>query len=496
MGTSQRFENVGGNRALKIRLENDLPSGSVLRGLGAAIVVLLLLSGCSSGSGSSSPTPTASVTPTSAPTSTATATATPTASPSATPTATVTPTPVPVANNASIFAVDCTTQKAYVPLNYLGTDGNGQVAVLDLSVDPDAKDPRIATLSTGFPDLAASAAADPIHGQIFVSDENAGQTGELSIIQESNNAITSYPFPTGSAPSPTDGVVYDPTTSTALVSMSDALLSCSGFSGSCTGTAIFNATTGAFSNFNQSKAITNFALDTSSQISLANAITLAPNAYALDVANNQLCQFSDLNLSALNGEPDGVATDPSTGIWVMGNYSSSLATVLNLDSATFSPQPNCTLNESGTLPNSINFQTNGAGNTMPGVAVNPATHQALMTGNVNSQIALLSLPSQAVHQIDSSMVTGVQATVPDNPSGNPWVSATYPYGVVADTCHNYGYILDNQANFLVQIDLSKFQSTPTAISTALAKGSCAGTSTAFLCDNSNGVKFYPLPSVK
>src|SRR5277367_3036653 len=132
---------------------------------------------------------------------------------------------------------------------------------------------------------------------------------------------------------------------------------------------------------------------------------------------------------------------------------------------------------------------------MPGVAINDVTHQALLTANDGNQVALLTLPSEPVSQLTASMVAGVQTSVPNDPAGNGWTSATFPYAVVADICHNFGYILDLRRDFLVQIDLAQFQSNPAAINTALASGHCAGTSTLFLCDNNNGVTFYPLPGV-
>lgn len=485
-------------------MSSHLPLGKGWRALPSllAAVSVALLAGCGGSSSNTpiiiptlAPTLAPSQTPTPTPTASPSSTASPTATASPTPTPAVTPTPVPVAGTASVFAVDCTTQKAYVPMLFLGTDGNGEVAEIDLSVDPDVTDPRVATISTKIPDVPASAAADPIHGQILVSNDDEQQTGQMSVIKESDNSITSFPFPTGSAPSPTDGVIYDPNLNLSLVSMSDALFSCSGVSGSCTGTAMFNASTGAFTNFNELSATTNLALDLNTQTSLLTAIALAPTLNALDLPNNTACEFSDLNLTALNAEPDGVAVDPATGIWVIGNFDSSLATVLNLVDGTFSPPPACMLTEGGTLPNSVNFDT-GTSALMPGAAINAATHQALLTAAYGAQVALLTLPSGPVRQLTSAMVSGVQGTVPNDPAGNPWGSATFPYAIVADSCHNLGYVLDFQRDFLVQIDLAQFQSNPAAISTALAGGHCAGTSTPFLCDNNKGVKFFPLPGVK
>ena len=54
----------------------------------------------------------------------------------------MTPTPVPVANNASVFAVDCTTQKAYVPMPFLGTDGKVETLFLAALARPPRSDER------------------------------------------------------------------------------------------------------------------------------------------------------------------------------------------------------------------------------------------------------------------------------------------------------------------------------------------------------------------
>ena len=45
------------------------------------------------------------------------------------------------------------------------------------------------------------------------------------------------------------------------------------------------------------------------------------------------------------------------------------------------------LTEGGTLPNSVNFDT-GTSAVMPGVAINAATHQALLTAAYGAQVAL------------------------------------------------------------------------------------------------------------
>ena len=141
----------------------------------------------------------------------------------------------------------------------------------------------------------------------------------------------------------------------------------------------------------------------------------------------------------------GLRWTPATGIWVIGNFDSSLATVVNLVDGTFSPPPACMLTEGGTLPNSINFDT-GTSALMPGAAINAATHQALLTAAYGAQVALLTLPSGPVRQLTSAMVSGVQGMC-QRSRGQSLGSATFPYAIVADSCHNLGYVLDFQRDF-------------------------------------------------
>jgi hypothetical protein len=131
---------------------------------------------------------------------------------------------------------------------------------------------------------------------------------------------------------------------------------------------------------------------------------------------------------------------------------------------------------------------------MPGVAINPVTHQALMTADKGNQIALLKLPSNAVKQLKATKVSGVNSTIPKDPNGNDFIAAAFPYGTATDSCNNLGYVMNDVRSFIAQIDLKKLQKDPAAISTALPPGSCSSIATTSQCDNGNGLKFYPVPA--
>ncbi|HLH76054.1 MAG TPA: hypothetical protein VKV28_04525 [Candidatus Binataceae bacterium] len=443
--------------------------------------IWLMLSGCG-GSSASSPSPTPSASPT----------------PTVAPTASPTPTPVPqAATNASVFAVDCTTQRAYIPMPFLTATG-GEVAELDLSVDPAQKDPRIGTINLGIDGyLPRTAAADPIDGEVLITSDNGLNTGNLQLLNESSGALTSYSFPTGSRPRATDGVVYDTKTGTAMVSMSDSIADCTAASGGCTGTALFNLAKAQFGPLLVTGDILDgFAYDGPGALALGSTQALSPNLIGINPATPIACSFADDNIVGLNANPDAIAVDPTTNIWVVGNLDSPSASVVNLTGSSFTTPPNCLLNEGGTPPNSVNFNTQ-SGSNMAGTSINALTHQALISGSLSNAVALLTLPSKPASQLTAAMVSGINSSLPQDPLGNNFIAATYPYATVIDSCHNFGYILEEQGNFLVQIDLAAFQNSPTALSTALPTGQCAGTtSTTFSCDNGAGVKFFPLPSVQ
>ncbi len=389
-------------------------------------------------------------------------------------------------------------------LNQLGEDGNGQVAAINVGVDPDTTDPRLGLIDLGHPDLPGGAAIDPASHEVLVSSGQEGNGGFLDLIDETSLAIVSgspFAFPPGSdsgvTPTGAPGqVLFDSVKGAAIVSTGDA--STCPTAGACTGFAGFNLATQTFGPVIQSYLADSFALNATTQTIIAPADAIDPGLGtgqgmdAIDLPNSTGCIISDESVSALAADPDSAGFDPTTNIVVVGNYDSSQATVINLNGAAFDETVTpCMLNEGGTLPNSVNIDT-GTDADMPGVAVNPVTHQAFLTDVDGPAIALVGLPSSPVTQLGSGMVTAVaQSTIPNDPNGNPFVIQAFPYATVVDAANNLGYVLSASFDFIVQIDLSVLQSNPAAITTPLPSGSCAGISTAFACDNGNGVKFFP-----
>ena len=200
------------------------------------------------------------------------------------------------------------------------------------------------------------------------------------------------------------------------------------------------------------------------------------NTQVVDLLGNRTCGLADANLG---GDQDGASFDTSTNLVVISNEDGT-ATVLNLHGSTLSGTgQQCTVTEGGTNPNSV-LLTRLPSSTACS-AVNSDTHQAFLIEDDAPGISLISMPSAPVTQITAGDLSTVMSTLPNDPNGCTWQTQGDPYAVAVDAVHNVGYAANTffsstaGATFLVQVDLAKFQSNPSLISTALTSGQCAGT---------------------
>ena len=391
-------------------------------------------------------------------------------------------------------------------MDQFACDGNGQVAALNVGVDPDTTNPLLGFIDLGHPDWPGGVAIVPASNEVLVTSGLEGNGGFLDIINETSRTIVSgspFAFPAGSDSKVEGGVpgqvLFDSVKNAAIVSTGDA--STCPTAGACTGFAKFDLAAKTFSPVIPAALADQFALNATTQTIIAPADFIDPGVGsgagmdAVDLLNSAGCIISDQTVSTLDADPDAAGYDPATNIVVVGNYFSTQATAINLNGAAFDETVTpCMLNEAGTPPNSnsVNVDT-GTGQDMPGVAVNPVTHQAFLTEIDGPAIALLQLPSSPVTQLSSGMVTALaNSTIPNDPNGNSFSAQGFPYATVVDVANNLGYVLSSNFDFVVQIDLSILASNSSAISTPLPAGTCAGISTSFACDNGNGVKFYPI----
>jgi hypothetical protein len=245
------------------------------------------------------------------------------------------------ATNASLEAIDCKRQRAYIPME---NPLSAQVAVLDLSVDPDTTDPRLTTIDLKHAGPAQEAAIAPKPGLLLVTSGSVAATGFLDAINESDDtpvAGSPFSFPIGSRPLPSDGVVFDARHNRALLSMTSTPVTCANTT-ACTGMALFSLATHSFGPLMQfDGAVNSFGFDPSAQISLAPADQISPLVNGINAAGNVACTLNDGSLNDIPADPEGAAVDPGTGIWVVGNFNDVTTTVINLAGATFSRLATC-----------------------------------------------------------------------------------------------------------------------------------------------------------
>lgn len=438
------------------------------------------------------PTPTASPTATVSATPTASATSTRTGTPTATPTATATP--IAESVGSGLFAVDCKNLLAYVPLLNSNdpASGNGRVSVLDLSVNPNSKDPRKTTVILTHADSPTGTALDPIDHLIIVVSGSSGTGGFVDVINESTNQFVSgspFTMPAGTEPGFTGQVLFDPVHGKAIISVEE--ISGCPVAGTCTGFVTFDPVAHSFGSVISANYAETFAFNPSTgQVVDASDSDSAGQIGIVDISTPKACTLEDSNIG---GDNDGSAIDPFTDIAVVSNEDGT-ATVINLNGSTLvtnpTPPPACLVQEGGTNPNSV--FVDGLPGSTAGSAINPTTHQAFLIEDGSSGISLLSLPQAPVVQMPSALPTPSISSIPNDPNGCVWQTQGDPYAVAV--CNNSGYAVDlSPATFLVQIDLTAFENNPAAIASPLPSGQCFNTNSPFGCNNNLGVVFFPLP---
>ncbi len=405
--------------------------------------------------------------------------------------------PTTQTTGSGLFAIECNIDRGYVPLLNSpdpGT-GNGRVAVLDLSVDPDVTDPRLPSVVLSHADNPTGAAADPDDDLILIVSGRSGQGGFLDLIDSTNNMLTSdspIPFPVGSEPGRTGQILYDPIGRVAVMSVtSNGACPAGPFDASCQGFVTFDPGTRRFSAVVPANYAETFAYNSATNVVIdASESDRSGEIGLVDLTARQNCVLADSNIGSDN---DGASVDFNTNIVVISNEDGT-ATVVNLRGSTFNGSPpNCTVDEGGTFPNSVLLT--GLPRFTAGSAVDPERHQAFLIEDGGDGITLVGLPSMPVDQLMPSMITQQVSMIPRAPDSSAFRTQGDPYAVAIDVCNNRGYAVDFQSRWLARIDLAALANDPASISTPLLSGNCAGTTTQLSCKNGMGVQFLPLPPV-
>ncbi len=391
------------------------------------------------------------------------------------------PPPAKTSPGSGLFAVDCAKNLAYVPLNTYDNMESGQVAVINLAVDPDTTDPRIATISLGHSDIPTGTAYDDDDNLILVVGG-----GYVDVIDQATNMpVMGSPFalPGGSDVGDTGQILYNTNTNLAII----------GLYSPTSGFVTFNPVTHAFGTVIPASYPEAFSLNSTTNVVMdASDDTGGGSMDAVDVSGERACTLNDSNIG---DDLDGASTDSATNITVISNEDGT-ASVLNLFGSAFNPGSGtpCTLDENNP-PNSV--LVSGLPGGTAGSAVNGRTHQAFLIEDDSNGVTLLQLPKSPVSGTltPSKLGTPKISTIPDTPQGVSWATQGDPYAVAVGECNNTGYAVDSDFQFLVEVDLSTLQNHPAMISNPLPTGNCAGTTTTFSCMNGSGVKFFPLPGV-
>jgi hypothetical protein len=405
--------------------------------------------------------------------------------------------PAQTAAGSGLVAVDCIKQRAYVPLNTLGMGGNGQVAVINLSVDPDVTDPRITTVELSHPDIPTGTAFDNDHSLIIVVSGKSGAGGFVDIINQATNTLVAgspFAFPAGTQAGFFGQVLYNPTTHLAIIRLCDNATCSSGKPN--TGLVTFNPVTHKFGAIITANYAETFALNDKTNVVIdASDGDSTGQIGGVEVGKGRACTLSDTNIDSDN---DGSSFDRGTNIAVVSNEATN-ATVINLNKSSIAPGSGtpCTLNEGGTPPNSV--LVTGLPPATAGSAVDSVNHWAFLISDGDNGMALLTLPTAPVTQLTSGNITSTSSTFPNSPLGFFWGTKGDPYAVAVATCTalpHKGYAINSNFTFLAEVDLATLKNTPGVIPTPPPAGKCAGTSsTVTKCNNGNGVIFFPLPGV-
>jgi hypothetical protein len=383
---------------------------------------------------------------------------------------------------SGLFAVDCANNKAYVPLDTLDGNEDGQVSVINLAANPNTTDPRTTTIALTHSDIPTGTALDADHGLILVVGG-----GFVDVIDEATNTLVAgspFALPNSGSAGSTGQILYNPTTHLAIVALATPA---SGF-------VTFDPVTHVFGTPIAASYAEAFSLNSATNVVMDGSDSTGDGSMdVIDIGGGRACTLTDINIGS---DLDGASTDSGTNITIISNEDGT-ASVLNLQGAVFNPGGSvtpCTLDEAN-APNSV--LVSGLPTSTAGSAVNGVTHQAFLIEDDSNGVSLIQLPSNVVSgQLQPGQLgTPKISTIPNTPLNTGWATQGDPYAVAIGECNNQGYAVDSAFDFLVQVDLTTLKNTPGNIATALPAGNCAGTSTTFSCSNGSGVTFYPLPGV-
>lgn len=348
-----------------------------------------------------------------------------------------------------LIAIDTIHNVGYVPIYTHDTNGNGQIAVVDLNVGVANPVIKLVSLPGTSTAIASNFFAD--NGRVYVLAAN-GTAITVHVIKSSDNTVEfSIPATGLSFNGSFGGVIVDGKRNHVIVAGTSTigLLDISGQTPTWDATSVINVSgTDSFS-LNSETGIIYVSSDGSKATIDSTVKPMTQRGY-----------------SASLGTTDGVAFDSLTGMMIVTPEFEDRAYVINMNE----------LPATGTGP-APTFNVPGIGTSAPvgegpggQVAVNVLTHQALVADEFGHNLRLVQMPTAAITgaATATNAFTIAAATLPKPSINNTPTQLGMrgdPNSVTIDPARNFGYVLaDTQPSyhgfnvnyplFLVRIDLS------------------------------------------
>jgi hypothetical protein len=348
-----------------------------------------------------------------------------------------------------LIAIDPIHNIGYVPIYTHDASGNGQIAVVDLTVG--ATNPVLKLISLPGTDTAIASNFFGDNGRVYVLSSQ-GSNVIVHVIKSSDNTVEfSVPATGVSFGGSFGGIIVDGKRNRVIVAGTSTI-------------GVLDIST-ATPTWNANSVISVQGTDSLSLNPETGVLFVSSDGtmVTIDSLANPMTQRS---YSAFLGTTDGVAFDSLTGMMIITPEFEDKAWVINMNE----------LPATGTGP-APTLSVPGIGTSAPvgegpggQVAVNVLTHQALVADEFGHNLRLVQLPTTPI----TGAATATNAlTIAATILPKPMIAGTAtqlgmrgdPNSVTIDTARNFGYVLaDTQPSyhsfnvnyplFLVRIDLS------------------------------------------
>jgi hypothetical protein len=360
------------------------------------------------------------------------------------------PSAVKTLPSQGLIAIDPIHNVGYVPIYTHDSTGNGQIAVVDLTVG--ATNPILKLVSLPGTSTAIASNFFGDNGRVYVLAAN-GQNVVVHVIKASDNTVEFSVPATGVTFSGSfGGIIVDGKRSRVIVAGTSTL----GVLDISTATPTWVAT-----------SVLNVGGTDSLSLNSESGILFISSDGSMSTLDTLATPMVQRVYSANLGTTDGVAFDILTGMMIITPEFQDKAWVINMNELPAAPStsPAPTLSVLG-------IGTSAPVGEGPGgqVAVNVLTHQALVADEFGHNLRLVQLPTTPITGVATATnAFTIAATILPKPMINGVATQLGmrgdPNSVTMDPARNFGYVLaDTQPSyhgfnvnyplFLVRIDLS------------------------------------------